>query len=117
MPPTVTEPGAEIALTLRVTNKGEAIWMSNARRGQIMLGWRWVGWSPPTPSPSVVHLNHDVFPRRSYEFPLTLSSPSDRGMYLLEVGLVSVTRGQAEWISRDPRDRLRFQVTVGLQSK
>jgi hypothetical protein len=117
MPPTVTEPGAEIALTLRVTNKGEAIWISSARRGQIMLGWRWVGRSPPTPSPSLVHLNHDVFPRRSYEFPLTLSPPSDRGIYLLEVGLVSVTRDQAEWISRDPRDQLRFQVTVGLQSK
>jgi hypothetical protein len=111
-PPAVTRPGKAIALTVRATNKGKAIWTSSADRGQIMLGWRWVAQFQPAPPPSVLPLSHDVFPRRSYEFPLVLSAPLEKGVYALEIGLVSMTRKRVAWIASDPRDQLRFDVTV-----
>jgi hypothetical protein len=111
-PPAVITRGAAITLNVRAVNTGQAIWISSADQGQIMLGWRWVEDSQPASALSLVPLTHDVFPRRTYEFPLVLPTPMERGVYVLEVGLVSVTRNQVRWIGGDPRNVLSFQVAV-----
>lgn len=105
-------PGEGITFELKAVNAGETLWLSQARRGQVMIAWRWAGERMPARAPDLIKLNHDVRPPGSYELPFRLRAPREPGTYALEVGLVTLTDGEARWIAAKPGNPLRFAVHV-----
>jgi hypothetical protein len=105
-------PGEAFSLVLRVTNDGEALWLSEGRAGRIMIGWRWVP-SAEAPGPlTLIPLRHDVASGRSYELPLILATPQKLGAYSLEIGLVRLVNGRTDWVVTTPSPPFRFRVEV-----
>jgi hypothetical protein len=92
LPPFVTmTPSKPLPLAIEATNDGQAVWLAwpRGRKGSVKLGWHWRKEGQEIPGASgVAFLLYDVFPRESHDFWPALSSPSEPGVYLLELGLV-----------------------------
>ena len=91
--PTLTTPASKpIPLAIRATNAGAAVWLAWPRdsNGSVKLLWRWSKRGQQVPGMlGLLFLVYDVFPGQSHDFWTEISSPSEPGVYVLELGLVA----------------------------
>ncbi len=111
-PPLAAEAAGPIHLTLRATNRGEAVWLvgSPGRRGAVRLAWHWSADGRTIPGGGgEMGLRRHIFPGDSYDFDFTVHPPAQAGTYQLEAGLVSEGVGRLADIGSPP---LRASVRV-----
>ncbi len=98
-PSATVHPSAKLQFVVEAFNEGQAVWLASAPRdrGAVRLGWRWFKEGRQIPEmEGRIPLGYDIFPQQVYQFQAFVDSPSEPGLYVLEVGLVSEFRA---WFS------------------
>jgi hypothetical protein len=92
VPGMILSPSTFMRCRVQVLNAGEAVWLARAKweKGEVRLRWRWFAWDEEVPvSEGGWILGYDVLPGQTYEFMVEITTPSEPGEYMLELGLVS----------------------------
>jgi hypothetical protein len=70
-------------------NTGKSVWLSDAPKGFVGLGYRWLTPQGNEVANGRVYLPFDVYPGDTYTFREALDAPPQPGAYTLRLELVS----------------------------